>query len=144
MNPERILPSRYAYRDKNLGRRRAKLSVPSKPKARLVVAGHLDPDLSKGLMTTDSPTVSRAGLTTVFQLCASRRWKAAAGDIQAAFFNGLYLKRELYMAQPRGGVAGLHPSQLIRIRKGVFGLSESPRMWFEPLERGSSTGDLHP
>ena len=134
VRPERILPSRYAYRDKNLGRRRADPSVPWKPKARLVVAGHLDPDLATGTMLTDSPTVSRAGLTSVLQICASYGWKAAAGDIQAAFLNGLHLERELYMAQPRGGVDGLHPGQLVRIWKGVFGLSESPRMWFDRLK----------
>ena len=35
VDPRRILPSRYAYKDKNLGRRRADPTLPWRPKARL-------------------------------------------------------------------------------------------------------------
>ena len=132
---DRILPCRYAYKDKNLGARRHNPEVPCKPKARLVIGGHLDPDLADEnlFMKTDSPTVSRASLISLLQIGTSRRWRAAAGDVQAAFLNGLEIDRELYMWQPRCGVRGLHPAQLIRIRKGIFGLAESPRRWFDRL-----------
>ena len=130
---ERILNSRYAYRDKNLGKRRANPDLPWKPKARLVVAGHQDPDVLTSDAPVDSPTVARSSLMALLQICASRRWTAAAGDVQAAFLNGLELQRDLWMKQPRGGVDGLHPDQLVKIRKGIFGLSESPRRWYERL-----------
>ena len=130
---ERILGSRYAYRDKHMGRRRADPSYPWKPKSRLVVAGHEDPDVGVKDVVVDSPTVSRASLLSVLQIGASKRWTAAAGDVQAAFLQGVELKRELWLAQPKSGVEGLHPRQLARIRKGVFGLSESPRMWYDRL-----------
>ncbi|CAE7487299.1 RE1 [Symbiodinium sp. CCMP2592] len=130
---DRILPSRYAYRDKNMGKRRANPEVPWRPKARLVIGGHLDPDLGCGRLSVDSPTVARSSLMLLLQICISRFWLAAAGDIQAAFLNGLQVAREIYMEQPRGGVPGLHPRQLLRVRKGIFGLSESPKMWFERL-----------
>ena len=129
----RILPSRYAYRDKHMGLRRINPETPWKAKARLVVAGHQDPDVGAEGLVVDSPTVSRSALLTVLQICASKAWQASAGDIQAAFLQGVELRRELWMSQPRGGVEGLHPQQLARIRKGVFGLSESPRMWYDRL-----------
>ena len=71
--------------------------------------------------------MARSSLAVLLQICASKGYTAAAGDIQAAFLNGLEISRELWM-QPKGGVEGLDPRQLIRIRKGVFGLSEFPKM----------------
>ena len=133
VDPRRILPSRYAYKDKNLGRRRVDPTVPWRPKARLVVGGHVDPDVEEVKKYADSPTVSRAALMLVLQIATSRQWQAAAGDVQAAFLNGLEIKRELFMHQPRDGVPGLLPNQIIRICKGVFGLTESPKMWYERL-----------
>ncbi|CAE7496514.1 GIP [Symbiodinium sp. CCMP2592] len=131
---ERILLSRYAYRDKAMGKRKACPETPWRAKARLVVGGHLDPDLGGGL-TTDSPTINRSSLIVLLQLAASLRWELSAGDIQAAFLNGLEIQRELFMEQPRGGVEGLDPRQLPRIRKGIFGLVESPRMWYDRLDQ---------
>ncbi|OLP87512.1 Copia protein [Symbiodinium microadriaticum] len=131
--PERILSTRYAYKDKHMGLRRANPEVAWKPKARLVVGGHADPDLQSGELTTDSPTVARSSMLSVLQVCASRKWCAAAGDIQAAFLQGVELQRDLWIAQPRGGVESLDPRQLAKVNKGIFGLTESPRMWYDRL-----------
>ena len=98
-----------------------------------MVGGHVDPDVDEVKKQSDSPTVSRTALMLVLQIATSRRWEAAAGDVQAAFLNGLELKRELYMHPPHGGVPGVLPDQLIRVRKKVFGLPESPKMWYERL-----------
>ncbi|CAE7835178.1 RE2 [Symbiodinium microadriaticum] len=130
--PERILTSRYAYRDKNYSRRKIDPSVGWKHKARLVIGGHRDPDAH--MLQTDAPTVNRLTVLTLLQLVASRRgsqkWQAAAGDITAAFLNGDLLERELFLSQPKTGLKDLHPEQLLRITKGVFGLPDSPRKWW--------------
>ena len=130
---DRILTSRWAYKDKHYARRRLQPDVPCKAKARLV-----DPDI--GLMPTDAPTVSRLGVHTLLQLVAShrgqqggRRWSAAAGDVTAAFLNGPPLQRLLYLKQPRTGVEGMEEDALFRIDKGVFGLVDSPRTWWEEV-----------
>ncbi|CAE7834160.1 GIP, partial [Symbiodinium necroappetens] len=99
---DRILSSRWAYRDKNWSRRRQDASVEWRPKARLVVGGHLDPDI--GEVKTDAPTISRLGLLTILQIVASHQrdekpWTASAGDVSAAFLNGQPIKRLLYMKQ---------------------------------------------
>ena len=52
---------------------------------------------------------------------------------RSAFLQGVELRRERWMSQPRSGIQGLDPRQIARIRKGVFGLSESPRMWYDRL-----------
>ena len=132
---DRILSSRFAYRDKNWSRRKIDSEAPWKHKARLVVAGHKDPDLQH--LETDAPTIGR--LTILTQVLASRRksadWVAAAGDITAAFLNGDGMERELFLKQPKNGLRGLHPEQLLRVTKGIFGLPDSPRRWWKRLKR---------
>ncbi|CAE7917780.1 RE2 [Symbiodinium sp. KB8] len=133
--PERVLPSRFAYRDKHWAKRKQDNSLPWKCKARLVIGGHRDPDLDKGLATS-APTVSRQGVLLLCQILASRRklgWGASAGDITCAFLNGNRLERELYIRQPRAGLGDLDPRQLVRLTKGVFGLVDSPNAWWGKL-----------
>ena len=141
VDPSRILSSRFAYKDKNWTRRKLDESLPWKHKARLVIGGHRDPDVH--MLQTDALTINRLSVLTLLQLVASKRakegWSASAGDIEAAFLNGDPLERELYLAQPRTGLAGLHPEQLLRITKGVFGLPDSPRKWWRRL-RGDMLG----
>ena len=45
VDPSRILRARFAYKDKNHSKRKTDPSLPCKPKARLCIAGHHDPDL---------------------------------------------------------------------------------------------------
>ncbi|OLQ00470.1 Copia protein [Symbiodinium microadriaticum] len=142
VDAERILRSRWAYKDKNWSRRRADETAPWRCKARLVIAGHTDPDLGSGL-STDAPTLSRPGLFSLLQKLANGLrdadpWKASAGDIRCAFLTGGYLKRdqELYLHQPTTGFAGLHPDQLVRVKKNIFGLATSPHEWWQDLQAG--------
>ena len=134
--PERILPSRWAYRDKNYSRRRLQPDLPWKPKSRLVVGGHRDPDVSS--LVTDAPTVNRLSVLILMQILACHlkdpeHWAAAAGDVNAAFLNGPSLKRILYMRQPRGGVTGMEEGALFQIQKGIFGLPDSPNGWWNEV-----------
>jgi len=74
------------------------------------------------------------------QVVASLKWldSLAAGDISAAFLQGRDRSSRdaslppLYMEQPRGRpLPGLQPGQLIQVIKGVFGLPDAPRAWWE-------------
>ena len=134
---DRILNSRFAYRDKLWSRRRAQPDVGWKPKARLVIAGHKDPDLTAGL-ATHAPTISRQGIHLLLQILASnlsKGWRGFAGDVTAAFLCGEDLQRELYLKQPRSGLGDLHPEQLLRIRKPIFGLVDSPAAWWKKFQK---------
>ena len=149
VSKDRILRSRWAYKDKNWAKRKTEQgvegndeSVPWKCKARLVIAGHTDPDLASGL-STDAPTLSRPALLCLLQRLANGLqdedpWVAAAGDIRCAFLTGGYLKREeeLFLYQPTTGFAGLHHDQLVRVKKNIFGLATSPHEWWQDLQNG--------
>ncbi|CAE7388702.1 RE2, partial [Symbiodinium sp. KB8] len=135
---DRVLTSRFAYRDKNLAKRRLNPEVEWKPKSRLVVSGQTDPDIVSGALRTDSPTVSRTAVMALLQIAASRQdsgWGVSAGDVTAAFLNGEKLDRELYLRQPKHGLPGLHPEQLIKVEKGIFGLIDSPRKWWKKFKK---------
>ena len=138
VHPSRILGSRWAYRDKNYSKRRLDQTIPWKPKSRLVVFGHLDPDFGKVL--TDAPTINRLSILVLLQFVASRQdcddpWQASAGDVTAAFQNGKPITRQLFMRQPRTGVRNTPPGALFRIEKGIFGLVDSPRSWWLELKQ---------
>ena len=143
VDPSRILRSRWAYKDKNYARRREGEQVGWKCKSRLVIAGHTDPDLGVEALSTDAPTLSRAGLACLMQkvangLALDDAWHIGAGDIRCAFLTGSYLKRELYIHQPATGFPGMgmNPGDLVRVKKNVFGLATSPHEWWLDLQNG--------
>ncbi|CAE7692154.1 GIP [Symbiodinium sp. CCMP2592] len=141
--PSRILRSRWAYKDKNWAARQAGNDPEWRCKSRLIIGGHLDPDLGEKDLTTDAPTLSRPGFMCLMQLLANGQhaqdvWEVAAGDIQCAFLTGGYLNRDepLYLHQPTTGFPGLLPQQLVKIKKNIFGLATSPHEWWEDLQKG--------
>ena len=133
VEPERILNSRFAYRDKNYAKRKGDPTLGPKAKARLCVAGQYDPDLGVKDLATDAPTACRQSILLALQVALIRGWVASVGDIRAAFLNGLPAPRKLYFRQPRTGIPGLQPGQLVEVLKGVFGLSTSPKLWWSKL-----------
>ena len=56
-------------------------------------------------------------------------WDILSFDVETAFLNGNDLPRELYCFPPPD-VKGINPRRLWRLLKGVFGLSEAPRLWW--------------
>ncbi|CAJ1344509.1 unnamed protein product [Effrenium voratum] len=69
------------------------------------------------------------------QKALNEEWEVCTADVQAAFLNGIPAGRNLYFRQPKRGIPGLDPQQLVSIEKGVFGLSTSPRLWWEKLSK---------
>ena len=57
-----------------------------KAKARLVVKGFTDPDLTE--IRSESPTVSRLSRQLILQLSASRGFRLRKGDVKTAFLSG--------------------------------------------------------
>ncbi|CAK0836533.1 unnamed protein product [Prorocentrum cordatum] len=139
VHQSRILTSRFLYRNKNAGVKDA----PPKPKARLCCGGHNDPDLTMGLRT-DAPTVSRHSVLTFLAVAAAYDFDIVAGDIECAFMQGEEHGRaeELYMSQPTEGLPNMDPRCLLKVKKGIFGLADAPRLWWRRLRRGLVEADL--
>jgi len=97
------------------------------PKSRFVVPGRNDQDL--GQFRSDSPTAPQLGLYFLMVISAAKGWPLMSFDVETAFLNGVGLLRELY-CWPPAGVRGINPTRLWKLKKGVFGLTEAPRLWW--------------
>ena len=130
--PDRILPTRVCYRNKNAGFP----WMPVKHAARLVCRGDKDPDLLE--LRRDAPTLTRVGLMVMLQIAASMHsWIMFNVDITGAFLEGdqsLASRTEaLYLRQPREGLPGMAAGQLLLVVRGICGLANSPRLFWRLL-----------
>ena len=138
--PDRILPSRYVFRNKNAGLLDDRGNpLPVKAKARLCLQGHLCPDSRTGQVQVDSPTVERVSTMVFLRLVTSLGWTKDwyIGDISNTFLQGAPLtgKPDMYMRQPKQGLKGLKPGQLLKLLKPVCGRPDAPRAWYNELAR---------
>ena len=145
----KILTPRYVWTDKNEPLRTPSHPLPLRARARIVVPGYQD--VFSFSLRKDAPTASRTSqhLLLIMTAChflgydASLRWRLMSADVKSAFLKGdpyLSEARELYMENMRVKSEDepklpLEPGCLVKIRKGVFGLSDAPREWYLRLNR---------
>ena len=132
MDSSRILNTRVCYRNKNA----AFPWMPIKYKARIVCRGDMDPDLLS--LRRDAPTLARLSLMVILQIAISMAdWFMFNADITGAFLQGdqslASRKEPLYLRQPREGLPGLFRDQLLLVVRGIFGLANSPRLFWRHL-----------
>lgn len=104
-------------------------------------------DPQAGDYETSSPTAQLLGHHLLLVIAVAKQWKGRGGDITAAFLQGEPLPRErpLYIWFPRRLPAEVQAyvndklkgfcTDLVKVVKGVFGLNESPRLWYLGLNR---------
>ena len=147
-----ILRPRYVYTDKNDGLRTEERQLPLKASARLVVPGYKD--VSAYEVRKDAPTASRTSVHLLLVFTASKGWHLLSADVKAAFLKGeLFLdgERILYIENlstndPTEPGLPLGAGGLARLKKGIFGLSDSPRRWYSVFTSPSQPwdGNVHP
>ena len=106
---------------------------PCKAKARHVMKGFSEEGAEN--LEAATPQVTREASLLVTQLVASHRWKLGFMDFTQAFHSGDKIDRIIYAEQPREGVPGMKPGQLIRLLKTCYGLSDGPLAWYKHLRR---------
>jgi hypothetical protein len=103
-------------------------------KSRLVVPGHVDPEL--GDFRTDAPTTQPTAIALASTIAASMGWTAWVFDVAAAFLSGKETEREVFIRAPKEGLpkargeAAVRPHQFLQILKSAYGLTEAPRLWY--------------
>eukprot|EP00435_Cladocopium_sp_Y103_P054342 s1586_g17.t1 len=136
---DRVLKSRFVYRNKNAGLVDVNgVSLPLRAKARLCVQGQNCPDCISGEVKVDAPTVQHASMLLFLHLVASFGWMDhwRNGDISSAFLQGEESKGEpLYMFPPERGVPGVEPGQIFRLKRPVYGRPDAPRAWYEQISK---------
>eukprot|EP00435_Cladocopium_sp_Y103_P021824 s3570_g5.t1 len=105
-----------------------------KPKARLVVLGYLDPNLTE--VPRDSPTLGRQSKMLLLQLIASNGWSLGSFDIKAAFLQGRPNQDRIMGLEPVPELAEamrLSPAEICKLDKSAYGLIDAPYLWFKTL-----------
>jgi len=111
-----------------------KAKVGLEAKSRLVIPGHLDPQI--GSYRTDAPTTSWLAVLTMVSVGLSMNMSGFIFDVTAAFLSGMSMTREVYVRAPVGGLPAaeghpaIGPERLLRVLKGAYGLTEAPRLWY--------------
>ena len=110
------------------------LMLPLVAKSRLVIPGHLDPQL--GSFRSDSPTVALQSVRIAKALAQHRGWACDSFDVTTAFLSGEKTSRNIHVRAPEGGLPAVegHPAvqagELLRVLKSAYGLTEAPRLWY--------------
>lgn len=118
--PELVVPTRWVRTNKNEGVADSNF----KAKSRLVVQGFKDKAL--GRYRRDAPTASQIAESILLCICAFYHFIMVCKDVKNGYFCGKNLDREVYLEQPRGGLPGLRPGQLLRARKPFMVLQKPP------------------
>jgi len=139
--PEQILRCRWILtwkpldgENKDTNSCRTKLES-HKPKARLVVLGYMDPQLTE--VPRDSPTLGKQSKMILLQLIASHGWSLGSFDIKAAFLQGKPQKDRIIGLDPVIELAramNLNQNEVCRLDKSAYGLIDAPFLWFQTLQ----------
>ena len=101
---------------------------PDKYKARIVIRGFMQTDYGE----TFAPTVKFVTVRLLFAIAALCGWTVWHMDVKNAFCNAeLPDENPVYMEIPEGYERS---GFVVRLRKALYGLKNSPRAWFDTLK----------
>ncbi|CAL1158242.1 unnamed protein product, partial [Cladocopium goreaui] len=136
INPKRILSTRFVLTNKGGPELQDAIL-----KARLILGGHMDPDMGK--YATLAPTAALLAHNLINWIAVQKRWVVNYEDVSSAFLQGKPLpkEREVYIRLPKGypecvwkfileQLGADYREDLMQLTKGGFGLPESPRLWY--------------
>ena len=101
-------------------------------KARLVAKGFLQ-KFGIDYDETFAPVAKFTSIRIVLSLAAKYGLKLHQMDVKTAFLNG-ELDEDIYMEQPDGYVDEDHPDYVCKLKRSLYGLKQSPRMWNQTID----------
>ena len=105
-----------------------------KAKARLVILGYEDPDITS--IPRDSPTLQKESRSLLLQLCASRKWQVQSFDIKTAFLRGSRRDSRQLGLEPPAELRtklGMKDNEICELLKSAYGLVNAPYLWYQEL-----------
>ena len=81
---------------------------------------------------TFAPVVRWETVRLLLSLSLQANWPVEQLDVTTAFLYG-DVDREIYMRQPTGFRSPDHPNWVCKLKKSIYGLKQSPRIWNERL-----------
>eukprot|EP00253_Pinus_taeda_P035481 PITA_35481 len=82
---------------------------------------------------TFAPMARYTSIRTVISLASIFGWKLHQMDVKTVFLNG-NVEQEVYVEQPEGFILHNKDSHVCRLRKGLYDLKHSPRVWYETMD----------
>eukprot|EP00435_Cladocopium_sp_Y103_P029622 s3705_g7.t1 len=132
---ENILKCRWVLTWNNLDATDAALEGKNrKAKARLVILGYMDPDITE--IPRDSPTLQKDSRSLLLQYCAARRWKIQSFDVKTAFLRGSRRDDRLLGVEPPIEMRErlqMKPNETCELLKSAYGLVNAPYLWYAEL-----------
>ena len=135
LNPNQILKSRWVLTWKPIDD-----PAPNQPtrkaKARLVVLGFQDPQLTE--VARDSPTLTREGRHTILQTIASHQWVLSSFDIKTAFLRGKADSKNPLAMEPPVELQkklNLSSEQVCSLVGNAYGRVDAPLLFYQELTR---------
>ncbi|KAF1334706.1 Integrase catalytic core protein, partial [Globisporangium splendens] len=101
-------------------------------KARLVAKGFLQ-KYGVDFEETFAPVAKFASIRIILSIAAQYKLVLHQMDVKTAFLNGL-LEEEIYMKQPVGFVDPKYPDHVCKLKRALYGLKQSPRMWNQTID----------
>ncbi|GJV35652.1 retrovirus-related pol polyprotein from transposon TNT 1-94 [Tanacetum coccineum] len=100
-------------------------------KSRLVAKGY---QKEEGIDFEESfASVARLEVVRIFvAYAAHKNFNIYQIDVKTAFLNGP-LKEEIYVSQPNGFADSDFPDHVYKLKKGLCGLKQAPRVWYDKL-----------
>ena len=130
-----ILRSRWILTWKDVDEIEAKeIGQNRKAKARLVILGYEDPNLTE--IPGDSPTLQKESRSLIMQYCASQHWCIRSFDIKTAFLRGSRRDDRILGVDPPEELRrklGLKPLEICELLKSAYGLVNAPFLWYQEL-----------
>ncbi|KAK8926133.1 hypothetical protein KSP39_PZI018401 [Platanthera zijinensis] len=80
-----------------------------------------------------SPVAKLTSIRMVLSIAAVHDLEIEQMDVKTAFLHG-DLEEEIYMRQPEGFEAKGKEDQVCRLKKSLYGLKQSPRMWYQKFD----------
>ena len=112
----------------------AKEGKSRKAKARLVILGYLDPDITD--IPRDSPTLQKESRALLLQYCASRCWVIQSFDIKTAFLRGSRRDNRILGIEPPPELRSklqMKDTETCELLKSAYGLVNAPYLWYVEL-----------
>ena len=106
-----------------------------KPKARLVIRGFQDPEV--GVVSTESPTLSRDGRMMIFQAVSSLRWELQSFDIKTAFLRGRADERQLaiYPVPEFQQLLNLSKEHVLLLKRNAYRRVDAPLLFYKEFRK---------
>ncbi|PSE80603.1 hypothetical protein C7G70_19195, partial [Acinetobacter baumannii] len=102
-------------------------------KARLVAKGFLQ-KFGIDYEETFAPVAKFTSIRMLLSLAAKYNLTVHQMDVKTAFLNG-WLDEDIYMVQPDGYVDEAHPDFVCKLKRSLYGLKQSPRMWNQTIDK---------